>query len=514
MTRVKKIYTGAFALMIAGLLSKVISAFYRIPLQNLTGDVGFYMYQQLYPLLGIASMLALYGFPAAISRYLAEWPSAKNKQSYRRILCMMIGFCVVIALLILWASPLIAGMMGDEQLIRALRQLGWVFLLVPFVALLRGVTQAGHWMEPTAYSQMVEQLFRACLLIATAILIFYQHLAVHHIATGAIVATGSGLLLAALFLWPFYQRYTRKQIEPRTSLTGHSFRFLGRSIILSGVVISLNHMLLLVMQLADAFTMVPALSAYGFTLEEAREWKGIFDRGQPLVQLVTVLGSSLALALVPQVTSLSWQMDQQGTLEKIRSTIKYAVLLSVGATVGLLLLLPEINQLFFQNQSGTTALRILALAILFSSLAVTLAAILQGFGYMRWTAAILLVGLLLKLVLNDLLITRLGVNGGAVATVVTLAAIALSYDRLLRARIKVDRFRVLPWKQLLLASGVMALLLYTLQLLLPVVDDRFYLFVIVLVKVAAGAAVYVFVLIKTGALNQKEREQLSVRKQK
>ncbi len=67
-----KLVKGALLLTLAGVISKLLSAGYRIPLQNLTGDVGFYAYQQVYPILGIASVLALYGFPTAISKLAAE----------------------------------------------------------------------------------------------------------------------------------------------------------------------------------------------------------------------------------------------------------------------------------------------------------------------------------------------------------------------------------------------------------------------------------------------------------
>src|SRR5690625_4689456 len=63
-----KLMKGALLLTLAGIISKVLSAGYRIPLQNLTGDIGFYIYQQVYPLLGMAMVLGLYGFPSAISK--------------------------------------------------------------------------------------------------------------------------------------------------------------------------------------------------------------------------------------------------------------------------------------------------------------------------------------------------------------------------------------------------------------------------------------------------------------
>ena len=35
----------------------------------------------------------------------------------------------------------------------------------------------------------------------------------------------------------------------------------------------------------------------------AKEWKGVYDRGQPLLQLGTVVANSLSLSIVPLVSS-------------------------------------------------------------------------------------------------------------------------------------------------------------------------------------------------------------------
>src|SRR5699024_2619708 len=74
-----------------------------------------------------------------------------------------------------------------------------------------------------------------------------------------------------------------------------------KTIIMFGIVASLNHMILLVVQLADVFTLLPGLLQYGLTRGEAMQAKGVFDRGQPLIQLGAVLGSSFALALIPNL---------------------------------------------------------------------------------------------------------------------------------------------------------------------------------------------------------------------
>ena len=41
---------GAAILGVAGLVSKLLGAVYRIPYQNIAGDIGLYVYMQVYPL--------------------------------------------------------------------------------------------------------------------------------------------------------------------------------------------------------------------------------------------------------------------------------------------------------------------------------------------------------------------------------------------------------------------------------------------------------------------------------
>src|SRR5690625_6875943 len=90
-----KLVKGAFLLTLAGVISKVLSAGYRIPLQNLTGDIGYYVYQQIYPLLGMITILSLYGFPSAISKLTAEMNEDEKhhylRSFYLQILLIIIG---------------------------------------------------------------------------------------------------------------------------------------------------------------------------------------------------------------------------------------------------------------------------------------------------------------------------------------------------------------------------------------------------------------------------------------
>src|SRR5690625_5269862 len=123
--RINNVVYGALLLTIEGLMSKVLSATYRIPLQNLTGDLGFYIYQQVYPFLGTVMILSLYVFPVSISKMTAEQNWRQEQMTYTTFYLPILAVLMVIngvffALLYMFA-PSLAVWIGDEGLVRAFR---------------------------------------------------------------------------------------------------------------------------------------------------------------------------------------------------------------------------------------------------------------------------------------------------------------------------------------------------------------------------------------------------------
>ena len=141
----------------AGLISKILSAGYRVPLQNLTGDFGFYVYQQIYPFLGMVLILSLYGFPSAISKIAVELKakgkSLSLKSFYLPIILIMFLINGGLFLLLYINAHSLATWIGDANLARAYKLSAYSFLLIPFSALLRVVFQGCYQMKPSEYSQ-------------------------------------------------------------------------------------------------------------------------------------------------------------------------------------------------------------------------------------------------------------------------------------------------------------------------------------------------------------------------
>lgn len=78
-----------------------------------------------------------------------------------------------------------------------------------------------------------------------------------------------------------------------------------KEVTLLSLSVSMSSLLLLGYQLVDSFTIYSLLIDSGMDQTIAKETKGIYDRGQPLVQLGIVIASSLSLAIVPLVAHMS-----------------------------------------------------------------------------------------------------------------------------------------------------------------------------------------------------------------
>ena len=83
------------------------------------------------------------------------------------------------------------------------------------------------------------------------------------------------------------------------------------------------------------------------------EMKGVYDRGQPLVQMGILIASTLALAIVPLIAHHSAKKAGRGALPFIRLTFRTAFLFGWAAAAGLALVLPYVNEMLFETRDGS-----------------------------------------------------------------------------------------------------------------------------------------------------------------
>ncbi|UUI03225.1 oligosaccharide flippase family protein [Oceanobacillus jeddahense] len=509
-----RLVKGALLLSIAGLISKVFSAVYRIVLQNLTGDIGFYMYQQLYPLLGIATMLALYGFPSAISSLTATELEKGNilswKGFYRPVLLILGSFHILLAALIYFSAPLLAQLAGDEDFIEMYQLAAAMFLIVPVLALFRGIQQGRYEMAPTALSQIGEQLIRVCTIIAGAWLVSLGVFQMYTIGTTAVLASLLGGISALAVLLCFYYK-NRNNAHPAVQAPSTEeaipWEKYVKTLLLFGITAAMNHMTLLFMQLADAFTFVPKLMADGVEEIAAKEMKGVFDRGQPLIQVVTIIGSSIALAIIPAISYQKLKEQRRQVMNYIQTAMHVGIFIAIGAVLGLFIIFPEVNQLLYKNLQGTGELRLLILSIAMSTISIISSSILQSLGMIVRTAVFIGISFMVKVCSNLILIPLYGVYGASIATVLSLSVLLLLVVmELYRKLPDMPLYRSISWKSLAIASVSMIIYLLIMQSIFSgfVMHIRWLLLVYVLFISVSGAGLFLFVLLKTGGLTEAQ----------
>lgn len=505
------IVRGAFILTIAGLLSKVLSATYRIPLQNLTGDFGFYIYQQVYPLLGTVMILALYGFPTAISKLTAE-RTLENKSLtvtsfYLPLFLILLIINGVFFVILYSLAPVIVTWMGDGELLHSFRFAAFLFLLIPFIALLRGVSQGKGTMEQTAYSQIAEQLIRVTIIITASYLIFIGKLDMYQIGEAGVLATLLGMVVALIVLIWLIPKKRRESLNQASTIP---WKYFFTTCLLIGVLATFNHLILLLMQMVDTLTIVPVLTKSGFSPVEAMETKGIFDRGQPLIQFGAVFGSSFALALIPNVVRKQTnETDEQTT--SIRDAFLFGFYITVGATLGLFSLMPETNILLFTNEDGTSSLQILSLTVVLTALSITGAAVLQSTGHIKSIAYSVLGAVAMKYSLNVILVPLLDIQGSAIATVCSMLFLTIIIFTFVNKKISDIRFfQHIHWKALLIASTNMVIYIYVLRFVFRSFFDptRWMLLLYVLFVIATGAMIYLGLLLRYHVLSDKQIQAL------
>lgn len=509
-----RLIKGAVWLSIAGLISKIFSALYRVILQNLTGDIGFYIYQQVYPLLGIAMMLALYGFPSAISSLTAMEIGQGRPLSWRRfygpVLLILGIFHAVLLIIIYLSAPVLAMLAGDAAFTVLYQLTSVVFLIIPVLALLRGVQQGRYEMAPTAFSQIGEQILRVGTIILGAWLVSQGIYSLGSVGTTAVFASliGGAGALGVLLFFHFQNRFASMAVgETNPSDNAILWKTYLKTLLLFGIAAAMNHMTLLLMQLADAFTFVPKLVESGITEWTAKEMKGVFDRGQPLIQVVTVVGSSIALAIIPALSHQNLKAHKEQVMDYIRTAMYVGIVIAVGAVIGLIVIFPEVNQLLFKNMQGTGELRLLMLTVVMSTLSIIGASILQSFGYIVRTALFIGAAFIIKVAGNLALISVYGVYGASMATVLSLGVLLLLVMlELYRKLPAMKLFRSIAWKSLSLASLAMTVYLLFIKWiwLEPFIHSRILLLVYVLFISMTGAVVFLYVFLRTGGLTETQ----------
>lgn len=489
---------SSLAITISGFLAKILAAIYRVPYQNLVGDRGFYAYQQVYPILAIISALSLTAFPNVIA---SIYQKSKKTDLYLLFKFQLLS-SIILASILLLTNQSLARLIGSVQLAPSIILTAFVLLTVPFLSFYRGLAQAHGDMIPTAVSQVMEQSIRVFIIILAA---FAYYLFDWNVYLTANVAA-SGNLLASLAILAYFIWKSPTSLLFLFKKHKTSFKNLGQIGWASTVFIFFTIYLLL-FQFVDALFVKQSLQSSGFSSIQAEITKGIYDRGQPLLQFGLIFSTAFFTTYLPKL-SKSYHQNEDSYEADSQSFFDFITYFNLTLTVGFMLILPAMNLVLFEDKKGSAALEVYLLMILLASLIQYCHQKLFIENHQKRSFLILLSGLILKLILTPILTFHFGIIGSSLSGVIPLLVILLLY-------LKVCGVRMTSLKNVRYfhALVVMVIVLVISQGFLPQ-TERLDSFLAIFISTGLGLLVFILTSIKLKAFSQNLWSYLPFKQEK
>jgi len=223
---------------------------------------------------------------------------------------------------------------------------------------------------------------------------------------------------------------------------------------------------------------------------------GIYSAAYILSNQIGFLLGAITVVLFPAISKSFDEKKIQETKNYLKYSVKYFILITVPAIFGLCILATPILQIFTTTEfiSGRIVIPFVAFSALFSGLFQIYIYIIHLVKKTHLTIRLLTIAAISNLVLNFILIPRIGILGAAIATLVAYGILGLLTLIITRKYFKVE-IEIIPIIKSVFAASIMAICL-----LLMNPSSLIYL----LASIILGIIIYFSIIILIKGINKKE----------
>ena len=422
----KSFVKGAFILGAAGLICKIIGAFFRIPLYNMLGD-GMQYYEAVYPYYSTLLVISSAGLPTAISRMVAERTALGDimgaKRVFRKsqVLLSIIG--VVTTALMFFGADFLARTTVGPLAAPSFRVMSPALLIVSLMCSYRGYLQGLQQMTGTAMSQLAEQVGK--LAIGLYLAAKWMPRGLEYGAMGAVAGVTLSELAALIVVGGFYL-FRKRDIEltQNPNIEGTSDKGIISGLLAIAIPVTIGASIMPITGIVDASLIKNTLLSIGFSDAAASmRYVALRSNVTNIINMPAVLTIALAMSLVPAISAARTANDQK-TIHTVSAIgIKLAMFIGIPCAVGLFALSAPVIDLLYtiddQRLAIASALmRTSAIGVIFLSLVQTLTGILQGAGKQHIPVINLFIGGVIKVILMLTLMRNpaIEIQGAAIST--------------------------------------------------------------------------------------------------
>lgn len=427
-------------------------------------------------------------------------------------------------------------MIGNREVEGVLIALSPSIFFVAVSSVIRGYFNGMYNMKATSNSQMIEQFFKSSFTIAIVFILYLMVPTIGKIenifnlseknitsvmAAGANLASTIASAIGFIYLYLYYKNrkkgiwYDIRKEHKKQSTNGIGKMI--KTILFLSIPMSLTALISALNKNIDTLTVIKGLKvvlsktvAPSMLVAESTKLYGILSgKVDMLIGLPLSLNIAFATALVPAISECIALKDVEGATRKITFSLKISALIAFPCAVGLCILAEPILELLFFNSNSIEAISLLQISsftIIFSVLDQTVNGALQGIGKLFMPSITLMVGAVVKLVLNIVLIPKIGINGAAIGTV-AFHAIALliglsSLNRGIKLNLNKDKFIL----KIIIATLFMAIVVVAVQQNIQDIELNSKLSTIITIGV--GGVVYFISIILLKVFSKKECENI------
>ena len=330
----KNLIKGAGILAIGGLITKILGAFYRIPLTSLLKSEGLGVYQTAFPVYCLLLTFSSTGVPSAIAKLVSSGYGEKGVLG--KSLSIFIPVGLLGSLLMGIFAFKLSSLQGNSK-----AYLAYIFLcpsvfLVSIISCLRGYFQGKLNMFPTAISQVLEQ---AVKLLAGLLLCSF--------IDGSYLLKGGLACLAVTISETITLIYLFIRFKIDGNPRGNTFVLSYKRLIGILLPITLSTLIIPIARVFDSFTIVNLLSVY---TTNATSLYGIYTGSvESVISVPVAICYGVAVSALPQISSALKNGDNKLVNDSVFKAISLSIFLASAFGFALFLFSPLVTKILFSS---------------------------------------------------------------------------------------------------------------------------------------------------------------------
>lgn len=428
----KTFLSGVFVLALSTVLAKAVGFLYKIPMLSYLGAEGMGYFHSAYEIYALFCVISTAGLPVALSVLVSAALSVGDERGAARVFRTSLGVFLGIGILGSGAMAALSPLFC--RLIRSTNAYGCILAISPTVLLIcvssavRGWFQGHQKMAPTAISQLIEAIGKLAFGLVLADVAAERGWGVPAIAAMAGVGLTLGTLLSTLYLvsefFRLRPRAEKRASAPRGSGTLRQLWRLAFPMTVGASAVSLT-------KLIDMAMILRRLRSVGYSEIAANAAYGSYTTlALSVYALVPTLLSSVALPLVPLLSSAIAAGDRGRQASLIRASYRLTAIISLPASLGLAMFAHPILSLLFGREPEAVAqasplLALLGPSVFLSCMIGATNSVLHAYRAVTKPILSLLAGAAVKLTVAYFLIgsPAVGLPGAPISTFLCNAAV-------------------------------------------------------------------------------------------